>query len=651
MQRSHTFCRICEAACGLVAKRDETGTLVGLRPDKDHPSSQGFACAKGTRFLEVAMHPDRVLHPSIEGRRAEWTEALDWVGERIRAIREEHGPHSLGVYFGNPMAFNTLGIAAIVRMVAELGTRNVFFAGSQDCNNKFAASHLVHGNPFVHPVPDFEHADLAVMFGSNPYVSQSSFVHLEGGSVGAFGGIIDRGGTIVWVDPRRTESAKRWGRHLAIRPATDAWLLIALLSKLGSTGHRADRVEGFEELVQAVRRFDIDACLQRAGIEREAFEQLVDDIRHAKRTAFHMSVGVNMSGFGTIAYVLLQALSYATGNLDREGGSVFAGTHAPVRWIARRVGLLAEAHARVGGFRSTVRSLPGGILADEILTPGAERIRALLVIGGDPLRSIPGGSKLEGALKELELLTCIDMFESRTAKHAHVFLPATSWLERWDMGLASIPFQAKGRAQFAGPLMKPRGEARNDGQILAELATRLNVRGPLWSLLRRDPSRWFPAPSKGIRLPSARPGSYLSRNRVSFWNESIAEEVGRLHAEPEPSPDGLRLIGRRRRLGHNSWLHGGKRDGDPEAAAWMHPEDLDAHGLSDGDTIELATDQGRLRILVTALTDVARGTVVMPHGVHGFSLNDIVPSGPEHIERVSGQAVMTGIPVQVRGVE
>ncbi|MCR9159175.1 MAG: molybdopterin-dependent oxidoreductase [Nannocystaceae bacterium] len=651
MPRSHTFCRICEAACGLVAQRDEAGELVGLRPDKDHPASHGFACAKGTRFVEVATHPDRVLHPSIEGRRAPWPEALDWVAERIRAIRAEHGPHALGVYFGNPMAFNTLGIAAIVRMVAQLGTRNVFFAGSQDCNNKFAGSHLVHGNPFVHPIPDFEHADLAVVFGSNPYVSQSSFVHLEGGSARAFGGIIERGGEVVWVDPRRTESAKRWGRHLPIRPAGDAWLLVALLARLGSNGHRADRVEGFEELVAAARRFDIDDCLQRAGIEREAFERLVGDIRRAKRTALHMSVGVNMSGFGTIAYVLMQALSYATGNLDREGGSVFAGSHAPVRWIARRVGLLAEAHARVGGFRSTVRSLPGGILADEILTPGPERIRALLVIGGDPLRSIPGGSKLEGALKELELLTCIDMFESRTAKHAHVFLPATSWLERWDLGLASIPFQAKGRAQLAGPLMEPRGEARNDGQILAELATRLGLRGPLWSLLRRDPSRWFPAPRKGVPLPSARPGTYLARNRVSFWNESIAEEIGRLHAEPAPPTDGLRIIGRRRRLGHNSWLHGGKRDGAPEAAAWMHPDDLEGRGIRDGATVELSTAHGRLRIAVKPVPDVARGTVVVPHGLHGLSLNDIVPSGPEHIERVSGQAVMSGVPVEVRAVQ
>lgn len=634
-----------------MAKRDAAGTLVGLRPDKDHPTSKGFACAKGTRFVEVATHPDRVLHPKVGAKQASWDEALNTVSDAVAQLRKEHGPHSVGIYFGNPMAFNSLGVAAIVHMVGQLGSRNVFFAGSQDCNNKFAAARLLHGNPFVHPIPDFEHADLAVVFGSNPYVSQSSFVHLEGGSVGAFGGIEKRGGTVVWVDPRRTESAKRWGRHLPIRPATDAWLLLALLARMGAGEHRADRVEGFEELLAAVQDIDPDACLRRTGISPDAFEALVRDLQRSDRTAFHMSVGVNMSGFGTIAYVLMQALAYATGNLDAKGGSVFAGTSAPARWIARRAGLLAEAHSRVGGFRSTVRSLPGGILADEILTPGDERIRALLVIGGDPLRSIPGGSRLEAALGQLEFLACIDMFESRTAAHADVFLPATSWLERWDAGIASIPFQARGRAQLSGPLMEPRGEARHDAQILAEIATRLRLGGPLWPVLRKDVSRWFPAPAAGIPLPSARPGRYLQRNRVTFWNQDIAAELGRLEAMPEPPPGGLRLIGRRRRLGHNSWLHGGNRDGEPEASAWMHPDDLAARELDDGAAIELLTSVGALRVNVLAQPDVSPGTVVMPHGVHGVSLNDILPSGPEHIERVSGQLAMTGIPVEVAAAE
>ncbi len=657
-RRDHTFCRICEAACGLQVQRNPQGEAIGLRPDREHPTSRGFACAKGTRFFEVADHPTRVLHPRVGGQRVAWTDALTEVSDALRTTVERHGPHAVGVYFGNPMAFNALGIAAIVHFVNVLGTRNVFFAGSQDCNNKFTASRILHGSPFVHPIPDFEHADFALVLGSNPYVSQSSFVHLEGGSAQAFGGIVRRGGDIVWVDPRRTESAKRWGRHLPIAPGTDVWLLLGLLKLVTDPdrgdGRRMDgprdRVEGFAELVKAASRVDLDEVAARTRIDRPAIESLARDLSNARRAALHMSVGVNMGGFGTLSYVLLQALSYATGNLDREGGSLFAAAADPIAWIARRAGLTAEAYSRVGNFRSTVRSLPAGLLADEILTDGPERIRSLLVVGGDPLRSVPGGARLQHALQSLEHLACVDMFESRTATHAHAFLPATSWLERWDIGLPSIPFQRSDLMQISGPVIPPRGEARHDAQIIAELARGMKLPGLVWRVLASDLGRWLPQPRYGIRGLRPRPGRYLRKHRVRFWSSEIATEVDRVRAEDQPPAGALRLIGRRRRLGHNSWMHGGVRDGSPEAFAWMHPDDLHERGLAEGETLRLQTEAGDVQLPVRASTDVMRGTVVVPHGLHGSSINDIVPSGAAHIERISGQHVMTGIDVRVEAV-
>ncbi len=648
--RTHTYCRICEAACGLQAKRDDHGTLVGLRPDRSHPNSSGFACAKGTRFLEVAQHPDRLLAPIVDGAPASWDVALDRVGDGLRRVVDEHGPHAVGIYFGNPMAFNALGVASIIRFVEQLGSRNVFFSGSQDCNNKFAASRIVHGSPFVHPVPDFEHTDFALVFGSNPYVSQSSFVHLPGGSVGAFDGIQERGGQVVFVDPRRTESAKRWGRHQPIRPGTDAWLLLGLLRQLDAPTDRRDRVEGFDVLHRAARSVDLQTCSDHTGIPRADIVALAGELARARSAALHMSVGVNMGGFGTLAYVLMQAIAYATGNLDARGGSMFVAGTDPISWIARRVGLTAEAHSRVGGFRSTVRSLPAGIMADEVLTDGPERIRALLVIAGDPVRSIPGGGRIEQALKRLDLLACVDMFRSRTAEHADVLMPGSSWLERWDVALPSVPFQTGTLTQVTGPMMPLPGDARHEADIVAELAKRLGLGGAFWSLMRRNPGRWLPSPTYGVRGLAPKPGRYLRRNRVRMWTGEIAAELERLAQRPAPNDDGLRLMSRRRRLGHNSWLHGGRRDGRAEAVAWMHPDDLRTRDLGDGDTIEIRTEVGALAMPVAAHEDVMPGTVVVPHGLHGLSLNDILPSGPEHIERVSGQHVMTGIPVDVRAV-
>ena len=214
-----TYCRICEAACGLDAEIDG-GRVGSLRPDHSHPVSKGFVCAKGTRFAEVATHPSRVIYPMRRTRdagdrtgltRISWTAAIDETGARIRAIVERHGPDSLGVYFGNPIAFNSLGSVALMALLDSLRTRNVFSAGSQDYSNKFAGARILYDSPIIQPLPDFARCDLAVVFGSNPLVSQSSFVRLEGGSR-VFQAIVDRGGHVVWVDPRRTESATRWGR-------------------------------------------------------------------------------------------------------------------------------------------------------------------------------------------------------------------------------------------------------------------------------------------------------------------------------------------------------------------------------------------------------------------------------------------------------
>lgn len=642
-----TFCRICEAACGLAAEHDDRGELVRLRPDRGNPVSRGYACAKGTRFLEVARHPDRVLHPRLDGRRVGWDTATEQLAERLRRIVAEHGPHAVGIYFGNPMAFNPLGLAATVAFGRALGTRNVFYAGSQDCNNKFAGAELVHGSPVIHSFPDFAHTDLALVLGSNPYISQSSFVHLEGGGPANFGGILERGGSIVWVDPRRTESARRWGEHLAIRPGTDAWLLLGLLA-LSADGAPPDgSVEGWPALRRALEGVSLDEVAARTGIARAEIESLAARLRAAPSAALHMSAGVNMGGFGTLAYVLLQALAWVTGNFDRRGGLLVNPVSPHIDRMFRMLGLHDITHSRVGGFRSLLGTLPGGVLADEILEPGPERIRALVVLAGDPLRSIPGAGRMEQALRSLDLLACIDMFESATARHAHALLPAASWLERWDFALTTVPFQQTRRIEVSGPVMESPGEARTDAVILGDLASAMRLPGPWWTVLRRGLDRWLPAPRRGLPGLRLRPGRWLGRRRLRLWSEEIEGELRRLAAVPVPEDGGFTLIGRRRRLGHNSWMHGGQRSGDPDAVAWLSAADLDALGLDDGARIEISTKVGTLRIPVKGVEGVARGTVVVPHGLPELNVNTLIPAGEASIERVSGQLRMTGIEARV----
>lgn len=667
-----TFCRICEAACGLTY---EDGRL---RPDKEHPVSRGFVCAKGTRFTEVAHHRSRLRHPMVRRggalERVRWDEALAVAAAKLRPILDAHGPHAVGMYIGNPLAFASVGQVAAVLLARALGTRNVFTAGSQDCNNKFAAGQLMHGSPVLQPVPDFEHTELAVLFGTNPAVSQSSFVHLEGGA-SIFDRLRDRGARMIWVDVRETESARRWGELLTVRPGTDVWLILSLLGLLADDAPDDDRAEGLDTLLSLAREITPERAADVTGLDASAIVELAEAIRGAESAALHMSIGVNQGPFGTLAYVALQALAFVSGNYDRRGGSLFSPLGIHGARLARAAGFFTRTdRSRIGDFPTVFDSLPGGIMADEILTDGAERVRAMIVIAGDPLRSVPGATRLTEAFEHLDALVCLDLFESLSGEHADVLLPATTWLERADFALPGIPLQMVDLVQTSGPTIPRVGEARADHEALcglalaldrpllgSRLATRLlgaegladrvipRLTELAWRLRDRDPARR----GYGIASPIPRPGTYLGRgpmtedHRVRFWHPALDAERERL-MRWSVQREGYVLLGRRRRIGHNSWLHGGVRDGRPEDVAWLAPEDMRRLGLEDGARVRLRTTAGELEIAARAEAGVVEGTVVVPHGEPGANVNEILPAGAAQIEPISGTLCMTGIPVEVR---
>jgi anaerobic selenocysteine-containing dehydrogenase len=555
-----TFCRICEAACGLLADLDASGQPVRLRPDRAHPVSQGFVCAKGTRFLEVAEHPERLVSPlrrRADGayERITWDEAMAFLAQRLRPILERYGPHAVGIYFGNPLAFNTLGLLTMVALMRALGTRNVFSAGTQDCQNKFAGSQIVHGSPLIHPLPDFEHADVAVLLGTNPAVSQTSFVHLEGGSA-VFDRLQQRGGKIIWIDPRYTESAQRWGEHIAIRPGTDIFLLLALLDALRDHYHRDPRVEGLDTLLELAAAYPIARAAVLTGIAPARITDLIYTIRTAGCATFHMSVGVNQGAFGTLCYIALQALTYLAGQCDRQGGVLFHPLAVWAAEIARRYGLgTTPVRSRVGQLPSVLNTLPGGILADEILTPGPEQIRALIVVAGDPLTSIPGEARLRQALRQVECLICLDLFQKTTGREADLILPTTSWLERWDIATTTVLFQQTSMLQYTHPVRTAPGSVRSEARILADMSLVLGrpLFGSrsltrLWRCLTRDTGlaalstallwparRWFRG-TWGLPVPRPLPGRYLARgprtpgHRMRFWHPDLTAEPARLTA-------------------------------------------------------------------------------------------------------------------------
>ena len=237
-----TYWRVCEPLCGMVATVED-GKPVKVRPDADHPLSAGFACPKGIAMAEVQNDPDRVLHPlrrRPDGtfERVGWDQALDEIGTRLGTIRERHGGDSIGWYMGNPGAFSYSHPLRVKGFLDAVGSPHPYAASSQDVSNRFAASSFLYGSPFIVPIPDLARTDFLLVIGANPLVSHGSVLSAPR-IKDQLHAICERGGRIVVVDPRRSETAHAF-EHLPIDPDGDAGMLARAGSRARFARDRGD---------------------------------------------------------------------------------------------------------------------------------------------------------------------------------------------------------------------------------------------------------------------------------------------------------------------------------------------------------------------------------------------------------------------------
>ena len=453
-----TFCRICEATCGLKATIEE-GRVVALEPDHDHVVSKGYSCIKGLRYHEIHHSPDRLRVPLKRvGDRFEeisWAQALEEIGAKVRQLVKDHGGDSVSAYLGNPIAFSLLPPILTAAFLQGLGSRNLFQTGSQDCNNKFAAAQRVYGFPFIQPFPDVDRTECLIMIGSNPAVSRGSFMQLPD-PVRRLRAIEERGGNVFLVNPRRTETAKQMGTQVFIRPDTDVYFLLSFLHEVvrrGAIEHeRVERhMKGLDVLREVAAPWPPERTAEVTGVSVETLRAMVDAYLEADGAALFLSTGVNQGSQGTLAFWIQEAINAITGNLDRLGGTLVGyGYIKDFPKHARKGGhTMRKDMSRIGQLPSVVDTFPAGLMSDEILTPGEGQVRAMLCLSGNPLLTVPNSDgRLEEALKALELLVVIDIFRNETANHAHYILPGTSAFQRADlpfvfqslMGAQPIPY-------------------------------------------------------------------------------------------------------------------------------------------------------------------------------------------------------------------
>src|SRR3954454_24490819 len=528
-----SFCRICEPLCGMVATVED-GRVTKLRPDADHPLSRGYACPKGIAMAEVQNDPDRVLYPLKRRRggfeRVSWEEALDDIGSRLGEVIDSHGRGSIGWYMGNPGAFSYSHALWTKGFLDGLGSPHYYSAGSQDVNNRFAASALMYGSPLVVPIPDLGRTKLLLMVGANPLVSHGSVLSaprireqlLE----------IDR---VVVVDPRRTETARQF-EHVPVRPDSDAWLLLSLLQVIFEEGladgrFLADAAEGAAQLAHAVRAYPPEETEARTGVPADRARALARDFAVAEGAAAYGRTGSCLGRFGTLVSFLLDALNAVTGNLDRPGGAVFGNPPIALDDVAERIGLgtYGKRRDRFGGFPDVLGNLPASLLRRKIETPSEEgsdepQLRALFVSAGNPLLSVPDGHALERAFGKLDLLVTLDIYVNETGRLADYVLPTTTFYEREDIPVALMPFFPKPFVQVTEAVVEPPGEARQEWEIIHDVSRRIGVAPysvPALRLLARAGVRMTPRRLLDLLLRTGPKGDLFGARRGGLSWEKL----------------------------------------------------------------------------------------------------------------------------------
>jgi anaerobic selenocysteine-containing dehydrogenase len=483
-----SFCRICEALCGLELDVDRAaGRVLYIRPDPEHVASRGFACIKGLRQHELYQSPDRLRQPLERQhgrlRPVTWEHALARIGEHVRSIRAQHHPDAIAMYVGTAAGFSILHPPFAQGFMQGLGSGSTYSSATQDCSNKFAVATLMYGFPFLQPFPDLGRTQCLVMVGANPAVSKWSFLQVSN-PVQRLKAIEARGGSVFVVDPRRTESAKAAGEHVYIRPGTDVFFYLAFLHELFATHGideaRADQhARGLADLRELCAPWTPERQAEVTKIPADTLRRIVRAYATADGAALYCSTGVNMGGQGSLAFWLQEAINFLSGNLDRPGGTLVGKGIFDFPGFAKRRGLLvSQERSRVGGLPVVNDARAGGVLADEILTPGDRQVRALFVTGGNPLLTMPNAGRLREALRKLELLVVLDILPGETASEAHYVLPCTSPLERPDLpflfplwlGMQSQPYLQGTRA-----VVPPPGQARDEASIYLELCRACGV--------------------------------------------------------------------------------------------------------------------------------------------------------------------------------
>lgn len=709
-----SFCRICTATCGVRLTVDEKGHISRIVGDDQNKLSSGYACFKGLQSGPAHSDPKRILRPlkrQLDGSFVEipLDRALDEIAERIGGLMGQYGPNSIGLFAGTGSLMIQSAVGMYRHFMHAIGSDQYFSTITIDQSAKMVAAGRT--GSWAAGQVDLIDMDVLLLFGVNPLIAHSTLSVLGIDPVKRLKQAKQRGMKLIVVDPRRTETAAQADLSVQPLPGEDAAIASGLIRLiLAEAWHDAefcDRYVGPERMAvlrDAVEPFTPEAVEARAGLERGSIRTIADMFARQNRRGITMTgTGTNMAQYSNLAVHMVQLLNIISGRFPRAGQKVTSlDIFGPPRDLHAEVNPASrpwEKHppSRIRGASNFFGERAAGTLTDEILTPGPDRIRALIVDGANPMTSLPDRSRTDEALRSLDLLVAVDPWHSPTTHMADYVLPTKMQYERADISPAvpMLKFYPGAWAQYTPAIVAPPtdSEVVDDWYVFWALAKRLGVTIDYNGVRAMDGEQppatdellevllessqtsvdqlrayphghQFPIGDDVIKPP--RPGRDAT---FDVMPADVLEELNSYRNKPEaphragPGRDFTHLLSTRRmRDVYNSLgvqlLAVRKRN--KYNPAYLHGDELTQLGFEPGQLVEIVSAHGRTRAIVERDDSMRRGVVALSQGwggtpgkedvmVDGTCVNALIDTAT-HYENINAMPHMSSVPVRFEAV-
>jgi len=699
-----SYCRNCSASCGVEVEVDGN-RIVTIRGDSDHPISRGYICNKGQSSRELHNGEDRLLAAQKlqpDGRYApiESMAALEEVADRLRALIETHGPRAVGLYYGTGACFNGLSYGMARTWLSGCGSPEHYSSFTVDQSAKWIC--LSRMGQFATGKPFIDDLDVMLIAGINPVISHLGFPISPMPMADSMRRITrsrERGAELIVVDPRRTETARQADLFLQILPGEDAVLFAAMIRlildrRLENTSFCSRFVTSIDKLREAVDDFTPDLAAARTGVDADLILAAAEMFATAPRQSASSGTGTNMSAHSNLAEHLLECLNALCGGYRRAGdpmratGGIFDLVPTTETVIPPNRGWESGPQLRSVDAGLLNGEFPTSRLPDEILHSGEDRLRALVVSGGNPASAIGDPARTSAALKLLELLVVIDPRMTETARMAHYVIPTKLPYERQDLTITQDNWFPYDFAQFSDASLTPPAGMLDDWEVFWELGRLMQIpmefrtgpygvsiyRGPLDMTVRPSTLEMLRLACRDSRLgpddlidhPSGRVVSeghnvaaaeHDDGHRLDVCPSDVFDEIRVLRGEvARETGYRYRLTTRRAVSVVNSSFQNAARvvARHPIAPVFMHPDDVANELLANGERVEIPSPSGCVVARVTEDAGMRRGVVSMPPcwgtadpNDGETSLTTALVSLDDGLEAINFMPIQSGIHVNV----